>query len=202
MIYEPKRWAGPTKGATALEPVPLEVFKAHYRIDDADEDALIAEKLRQARELVEQMANRQLITSTYTYQIDGFPTGTSDLIQLPGGTLQSVTSISYVDGNGDTQTWGSSNYDVDTRHVPGRIGLAYNRTWPTIRDWGLPVTITYVAGYGDNPADVPEALRGAIEMIAAELLEHREESVTGASIAMVPIGAKRMAYGKRVHSFH
>lgn len=199
-IFRPQR-RSLVEGAPAREPVGLEVMKAHSAIEAAESDALIGGYIATAREMVEEMANRALITQTRIYKIDRFPPAAEQLIELPGGTLQSVTSIQYVDENGATQTWGPSNYTVDTGHAPGRVGLAYQVSWPTVRPWDLPVTISYAVGYGDYPADVPEALRTAIQMIAAELFERREEGIVGVSIAEVPLHARRLVRGKRIRAY-
>lgn len=198
LVYKPARWSL-SKAAPSLEPVPLDVAKAHLRTTAADDDALIAGYVATARELVEEMTNRALMAQTWTLKIDRFPVSSSQVLELPGGRVLSVTSIKYLDGDGVEQTWASSNYSVDTAHEPGRVGLAYSASWPSHRDWDLPITVVYSVGYGADPADVPESLRTAVQMIAAELYENREESVIGVSVADVPVGARRLAYAKRIH---
>lgn len=174
--------------APAQEPIPLEEFKAHARVVDAEEDALLAGYVMAARKVIERRTHRALITQTWTASIDRFPLSQDGMIELPGGKLQSVTSISYVDLAGATQTWSSSEYTVHTEFDPGRIGLAHNEDWPAVREWGLPITITYIVGYGDDPADVPEDLRMAILMLALELAERRHDTDTEVSLDMVPWG--------------
>ncbi len=196
-IYRPAR-SSLAAGAPALEPVGIEVMKAHSRIENSASDALIAGYIATARELVEEMAGRALIIQTRVYRIDRFPLSTGQLIELPGGSLQAVTSITYVDSDGATQTWAAANYIADTNHAPGRVGLAWGVSWPTIRQWGLPVTISYDVGYGDNPGDVPEKLRTAIQLIAAELFERREDAIAGTIITEVPLSARRLALSERI----
>ena len=198
VIFRPNRW-NLGKTVPAQEPVGLEEMKDWARIDDADNDATISGNIVAARRWVETFTQRALITQTYTYKIDRFPGPITTVIELPGGNTQSVTSIAYLDTNGDSQTWTASDYIVDATSEPALIGLAYNVAWPSIREWDLPVTITYPAGYGDDPGDVPEELRTAIKIIAAELGENREDSIIGATIASVPWGAKRLVEPYRIH---
>ena len=181
------------------EPVTLDELKAHLRIFHFDEDLEISAYLRAARETAEAWANRALITQTATVKMSRFLVSTTQLIELPYGTLQSVTSITYVDEAGDSQAWASSNYVVDTGHVPGRVGLAYNASWPTIRDWDLPITIIYEVGFGSSATDVPQALRTAVKMIAAEMYERRDNSIIGAAVSETTLPARTLTNIYRVH---
>ena len=82
-----------------------------------------------------------------------------------------MTSIQYVDDAGDTQTLSTSLYQVDTKSQPGRIIPAYGESWPTVRSDTLnAVTVNFVAGYGDDPEDVPAGLRHAVKLICGALV--------------------------------
>ena len=197
-IFRPNRWSL-SKTDPAQEPVGLEEMKAHARIDDADNDATISGLIVAARRWVETLTHRALITQTFVYKIDRFPGPVTTVIELPGGNTQSLTSIAYIDTNGDSQTWTASNYIADLVSQPALVGLAYDADWPNIREWDLPVTLTYSAGYGDDPGDVSEELRTAIKMLAAELYENREDSIVGVPIASVPWGVKFLADPFRIH---
>ncbi len=197
-IFRPHRWSL-SKTAPAQEPVGIEEMKDWARVDDSDNDATIAGNIIAARRWVETLTHRALITQTFVYKISRFPGPITTVIELPGGKTQTLTSIAYLDTDGDSQTWASANYIADLVSEPALVGLAYNISWPSIREWSLPITITYDAGYGDDPGDVPEELRTAIKIIAAELFENREDSIIGAPIASVPWGAKRLADPFRIH---
>ncbi len=197
-IFRPNRWSL-AKTAPSVEPVTLDQMKAHARIDDFDNNELIGLQIKAARRWVENFTHRALITQTFTYKIDSFPNSTTAVIELPGGNTQSVTSIAYLDTNGDSQTWASANYITDLTSEPALIGLAYNIDWPSIREWDLPVTIVYVAGYGDSSADVPAELQAAIKMVASELHENSEESVIGSTVTGVLWNAQRLAEAYRIH---
>ena len=197
-IFRPNRWSL-SKTDPAQEPVGLEEMKAHSRIDDVDNDAIISGLIVAARRWVETLTHRALITQTFVLKIDRFPGPVTTVIELPGGNTQTLTSIAYLDDNGDSQTWAAFNYIADLVSQPALVGLAYNIDWPSIREWELPVTITYSAGYGDDPGDVPEELRTAIKMLAAELYENREDSIVGVPISPVPWGVKMLADPFRIH---
>lgn len=185
-IYRPSRYSI-SETAPAKEPVSLGELKAHARVDFSDEDGLLSGFIESARKRVEAFTQRALITRTVTYKIDRFPPRETQVLELPRGNLQSVTSIQYLDTDGASQTWGAANYDVDTAWTPGRVALAYDKDWPDIRQWGLPVTITYDVGFGDDPGDVPEDIRNAIKLLATDLYEHRNVQVVGQSVGATMI---------------
>ena len=197
-IFRPHRWSL-SKTEPAQEPIGLEEMKDWVREDSADNDATIAGNIIAARRWVERLTHRAFITQTYVYKISRFPGPITTVIELPGGKTKTLTSIAYLDTEGDSQTWASANYIADLVSEPALVGLAYNIDWPSIREWSLPITITYDAGYGDDPGDVPEDLRTAIKILAAELYENREDSIVGATIASVPWGVKMHADSYRIH---
>lgn len=198
-IYRPIRWATNVTVQPTQEPILLEEMKTHARVTAPEEEALLAGNIIAAREWAEAYTQRALITQTRTLKIDRFPNREDAVIELPGGAIQSVSSISYTDTDGNPQTWATANYVVDTEWEPGRIGLAYNKNWPTdARIWDLPITITYVAGYGDDPSDVPQLIREAIMRVALELYEMRQET-TSESMESVAWGARALASRYRIN---
>lgn len=161
-----KRTVAPT-----VEPVTVSSLKQHARATDTnDEDSIAYEWLVGCREMVETDAQVALCTQTWTLQFDQFP---CDVIEFPIWPLASVTSVSYVDTSGATQTWNSSNYIVNTANKPGRLTLAYGATWPNARLQENSITVTFVAGFG-GMTDVPQIYKQAIRLLAAECFISRE----------------------------
>lgn len=169
----------------AVEPVSLADLKSHRRIGHALDDDLLAALIKAARQYVETATQRALVTQTWQLLLDEFP-GVDDGIILPKPRLQAVTAVTYVDGNGDTQTLAASKYSVDTRRDPGWLVPAYAEEWPETREQINAVTVSFRAGYGDAAADVPEGLRQAILLLAGHWYEHREAVAAGA-LAQVPL---------------
>src|SRR5688500_11691380 len=104
------------------EPVTLDEAKAHLRVTTADDNTLITALIAAARQLVEDFTNRSLITQTWEWRLDAFPSWTLCVPQAP---LVSVTSIQYVDPSGVTQVLANTEYLVDAQSQPGRITPAY-----------------------------------------------------------------------------
>jgi len=159
--------------APSVEPVTTTNQKDWMRVDGSDEDALIGNLASASRAYVEMSTSRQMITATWQYTITDFPTG--DLV-LPISPLQSVSSITYVDNAGDTQTWSSSLYTVDTASDVGRVRPIYNEDYPSSRGYTDDVVITFISGYGDASSDVPDTALTAIKLLASNWFENRESN--------------------------
>jgi uncharacterized phiE125 gp8 family phage protein len=183
--------------APAAEPITLEEAKAHLRVLDTDQDTGITAMIVAAREWAEQVTWRALITQTLEVYLDSFPCfyvrnqtwpryagDTQGHIVLPRPRLQSVTSVKYIDEDGDEQTLSSDKYHVDTKAEPGTISLVSGETWPTTKELHpQPVTVKYVAGYGDNASDVPQPIKSAMLLRITDLYEFRGEKVAGTAMS-------------------
>lgn len=183
-----------------VEPVTIDEAKAHLRVDHADEDALIHGLIRAAREYVENVTARTLITTTYDLSLPAFPS--CGYIEFPRSPVQSVTSVTYRDSAGASTTWGTSNYLVDTAGLVGRLVPAYGVSWPSFTAYPVnPVTVRFVAGYG-AAGDVPEQLRQAMLLYLTHLYENRS-ATGGASNAVreIDLGVRALLAQYRVHTF-
>lgn len=120
------------------------------------------------------MLGRAIITQTWQMTLSRFPIG-KGAITLPLPPLQSVTSIVYIDDDGDELTLDGGLYQVANKgKYPSHVVPAYGQTWPSTRDMPDAVTVTFVAGYGDGAEDVPGAIRNAGLLMIGDLYEHRE----------------------------
>jgi len=119
------------------------------------DDPLLTALITSARVAAETMTNRALVTQTWDLVLDRFPGWE---MHIPKAPLQSVSSISYVDSNGVTQTLAATDYQVDPKSEPGRITPAYGQVWPSARGQMNAVTMRFVAGYG-AAADVPRGIK-------------------------------------------
>jgi uncharacterized phiE125 gp8 family phage protein len=171
-----------------VEPVTLAEAKAHLRLDTNTDDTYVSALITAARERVELFLRRALITQTIEYTIDGFPAGEIDLPRPP---LQSIEWIKYIDTAGTLQTLPLANYvaDVSSNEI-ARVALAWNRFWPITRCLINAVVIRFVAGYGDSPEDVPQAIRHGILIEIGNLYENREDVVVGQAINMMPVSER------------
>jgi len=172
--------------APAVEPVTLAEMKLFARVSISEDDAQLGVIISSARQYVENALGRQFITATYKLTLPRFPTGYdhcgvmwSNEIMLPRSPLQSVSSITYLDNDGNRQTLAAASYLVTTSAAPGYIEPAYLCEWPAVREQSDSVQVIYKAGYGDLASDVPEAAKLAIMQLGAWLYGQREPVIVG-----------------------
>lgn len=177
-----------------VEPIDISTAMSDLKLDaDNTESNLLLIWIQAARELVETRTGRSLITQTRVIKFDTFPC--YDSIYLTHGPVQSVTSVKYIDEAGNEQTLNASSYWLDLDSDVPRIVV--KESWPQIRlNQPNAVIITYVCGYGDEPDNVPAALRSAILLYLAHLYKNREEGAerekTTGIIDEVPFGAEML----------
>lgn len=177
--------------APSVEPVTTTNQKDWMRVDGSDEDTLIGNLAAASRAYVEMSTGRQMITATWVYKFDTFPS--SGDIVIPISPLQSVSSITYVDTAGDTQTWSSGEYTVDTASDMGRVRPNYDEDYPSCRGYSQDVVVTFVAGYGDASSDVPDTALTAIKLLAANWFENRESNAA-ISLNEVPMALQTLIW--------
>lgn len=165
----------------ASEPILLSDAKLHLRIESSytADDTYISTLLSVAREYVESITNRKLITQTWEAYLTDWPRS-ADYISLPFGSLQSVTSVVYIDSDGTSHTWPNTEYTVESTTEPGRIVLNYMHSWPSVTlHPSNPIQIQFVCGYGANGSAVPMPIIHAIKLMISDMYEQREPFVVG-----------------------
>jgi len=191
----------------AVEPITVADAKTELGITAGDQDARLARLIRTARELAEQYTNRAFITQTLGLQLDAFPergipwwdgvrqvsiqafTG-GDPIWLPRPPAIAVTSVTYWDADDTEFTMDATQYEVDAMSEPARLVLLSGASWPfSVRAYRAGL-VTYTAGYGSDPADLPGVIAEAILSHVRDSVERPNPAVTSENIDNVAV-----AYG-------
>jgi uncharacterized phiE125 gp8 family phage protein len=173
-----------------LEPILPEELKEQLRIDYTDHDPELQHLITEARMWAEDNElGRVLVNRTVTEKFREF----EDEMELRWPTVSSITSVTYIDTNGVSQTAGTSYYELGQRYGIGVCRLKYGQTWPSTRDQEDAVTIVYVAGYGATRHSVPLAIRQAIKCYATYRYDGSidEELLKTARRLLGPHSAKR-----------
>jgi uncharacterized phiE125 gp8 family phage protein len=179
----------------SFEPVSTAQAKAHLRIFHSLDDTYLAASsggstsvITTARQMIENYCGIAIPNTTFTSVYDSFPAntsinnsngevfnGSSYEIALPRSPLVSVTSVTYVDAAGTTQTLSAStDYTVKSYNGIGRIQLLDGKSWPSLIGGGAGVvTVVYVAGHGSSATAIPVALKHAILMQCSTLYDYR-----------------------------
>lgn len=184
--------------APLTEPISLTDAKAHLRVNTKDDDEDIDKIIVAATSFAETILRRRLITQSYDLFLDGFPTD-DEWVIVPFPPLIAVTTVKYnQESDGIQTTMPSADYIVDSNRDPGRIALAFDKTWPDTRDIINAVEIRFQAGYGASHQDVPGDIRHAIKIMISHFYEHREPVIPGTVIAKVPDSARALLWHHRV----
>jgi len=162
------------------------------RTNTTDENDLIESYIAAARQTAELCLGRTLIDTSYTLTLDAFPPE----ILLLRAPIQSVTSIAYIDDNGDTQTLDSGQYQVDAASEPGRVIPAYGCSWPSTREQMNAVSVIYLAGYGDERGDVPEWAKIIVYLLLGVYYENRE-GIAPIALHELPFGIRSLIWNHR-----
>ena len=141
--------------------LPLNDVLAFARIDGQDDDFTVRALIRAAVGELDGrdgFLGRALVTQTWKLTACDFPEWEWC---LPLPPLQSVSHIKYTNTSGVLTTVNSATYRVITDGDPcGMVIPVYGGAWPTdVRSEIGAVQVTFVAGYGDTAASVPEAIR-------------------------------------------
>lgn len=184
------------------EPITVAEVKDHLRISNNVEDDLLRGLITSERKLLEQNYSVKLINQTWELKLDSWPWG-ADCIEIPFYPLGSVTSIAYLDANGNSQTWSSSEYDVDVDSVPPRIAVLPDYVYPSLETGRIkPITITLVAGYGDDGSYVPDPILIALKMMVGHRYENREATGSvDSETKITPLGVDHLMAPYRQYGF-
>lgn len=190
--------------APTIEPITLVEAKAQCRGEVDDDDGLIAGFIITARQHLETETRRAFMTQAWDLTLDyDWPrervlSSLRPRIVLPRPPVQSVTSISYIDTAGATQTLAANQYKLAKANTgEWFIEPAYGAIWPSVRSEMAAVTVRFVAGYGSNPGDPPEPLRQAMLLLIGHYFENRE-AVAAGTLTELPLAVASLVFPFRV----
>lgn len=183
----------------AVEPVSLGEAREHLRVTHNEEDAVISALITAARVTVETVTRRSFITQTWRLYLDQFPLERG--IKIPHTPVQSIVHVKYYDENGAQQTLPAGDYWLDSVSAPARLSLREAKDWAdTEADRPNSVEITYLAGYGSAPTQVPAPIRHAIKLLVAHLYEN-PDIVNAGQLSTIPMSIDYLLAPYRVISF-
>jgi len=146
--------------------VTLADAKLWLKIDsDTTEDALITSLIHSAVNDFESYCNRAVRSQTVEMKFNDF----SETIELMRSPVASITSITYKDSDGASQTLSSSVYELDSWALPNRVVLKWGQSYPA----GTDVKVTYTAGYSEV-ASIPDGIKTVIKVMIRDYYKNRD----------------------------
>ncbi len=177
-----------------LEPLDLEEVKKQRRFSATTLDTRFDVWISAARQQFEEEAGLQLMLATRLCMGETFPIQSA--ITVKRAPVQSIVSVEYIGSDGITVVaMDPEDYEMfpstPTKGVypsPGGVRLAQGAAWPVGVDRPGGVRVTYTAGFGSAPGDVPELIAHALMMYVGDF--HRwSENQTEKSVTTTPIGS-------------
>lgn len=170
------------------EPLTLIEVKQHLGVEHDEQDTLIGLYLAAARQWIDGpswLGGRTLMPQTWELVLDAFPTHE---IALPLTPVQSITSITYDDADGNSMLVDGDEYYLDKDSNPAWL-VPLTDGWPTTLDAVNAVRIRFVAGYADAAA-VPAPIKAALLLLVGHLFSNREEvAQSPPARSQLPVGA-------------
>jgi uncharacterized phiE125 gp8 family phage protein len=151
-----------------IEPVSVTELKAHLRIDSAAEDAMLASLITTARLQIEAALSLALITQNWSWTFDRWPRRAA--VELPLSPVQSILSFTVTQSVSPLSVPPSA-YILDGQGIAAR--LITKHAWPQPDVAAMGIAITFAAGFGALPADVPAPIRQALLLLAAHWYGNR-----------------------------
>ncbi|MEP1206722.1 MAG: head-tail connector protein [Rhizobiaceae bacterium] len=155
----------------ALEPLELTDIKLYLRIDHDDEDQLLIDTLKAARQHVEAISNRKLITQSWRQYETSFPA--DHQLTLKVAPVQSLVAVTAYDCDGNAQLLDEDTVQLIRGSYPAAISFdsGFDAAASAVAANGLEIDI--IAGMGDTGVEVDDALKRAILMLVAHWYEFR-----------------------------
>lgn len=169
------------------EALTLADVKAHLRIDQADEDDLLAGLIAAAREHLERTTGLALISQAIRLYLDRWPQ--AGVIEMTRGPVQAISEVRIYDAAGVETTVDLSGHVLDGASRPARLWL---RSRPSPGQALNGVEIDFIAGFGEAGADVPDTLKRAMLVHIAAMYEFRGAVAVDMQPGVVPDGYARL----------
>lgn len=179
------RWYTKLVEGPSDEPLDVaDVRDNHLRSPNGSaEDAYIATLIASARRMAERITRRALISQRWQLIGSGFPVwypGLTNCISVPNPPLVAVTSLTYIDSDGNQQALAEgTDYLVSAPSGPtaGRAEItpAFGKTWPVARCQSDAVMVSFTAGYPED--QIPEDILHGMKLVIGEFYKQRSESV-------------------------
>ena len=138
------------------------------------DDTMVSELLEEAIGILEERGKVILQGATVYNKRYGWSVSGWEDVDFGTQALNTISSITYTDTDGDPQTLAATEYYLDTTRTQPRLVYLDYANLPECKD-GTVVTINMTAGYA-TAAEVPTGWRHILRRMVSEYYEHRTDS--------------------------
>lgn len=172
--------------------VSLTDFKQHVNWDysDASQDNVMTAYIKAATTQAELYTGRQFLTATWSILLNGFPSK----VAITKSPVSSISSVKYYDSENELQTLDSAEYNIEDGGTYDLHSILFDGSIPSTYDKPGSVVIEYVAGYGALPSAVPDPIRVAVMIQAANYFANRESEQTGTTSVSLLYGCHQLLF--------
>jgi uncharacterized phiE125 gp8 family phage protein len=149
-----------------VEPISLEEARLYLRLDDTQEDVLLASLVKAARLMLESATRLKFVSQSWRLSVASPPRSRS--LRIPLAPILSLDAVRAFDSGGIETLVDEAYYRLRRTSEPAEI--VFHDGFPGASG-GVEIDLT--AGFGPDAAQVPEPLRQAVRMLVAYWFENR-----------------------------
>ncbi len=161
---------------TGTAPLVLADAKLYMNIDASftADDTMIQDLIDEAIELTETLSRKYLQPVTYQLQRREWYDDNDHYVRFPFSPVRSITSVQYVDADGNTQALDAANYYLDRSTEEEKLRYISDIDYPTLHDDRRFVTVSIAAGYDGNAPDIlPKGFTRVLKYLVTDFYAQR-----------------------------
>lgn len=137
---------------------------------DISTETYLALLIKSVQKFGEQFTRREFLTKTFTVYFNNWCYS----YELKKSLLGAISSVKYIDADGDTQTVDSSLYGTTESTSYSKLYFKDDFTYPSLNSENpQPIIIEFTAGYGLTESSIPDAIKTAMLHHLAKLWQSR-----------------------------
>lgn len=186
-------------GAAPAAILTLEQVCNNLKVDVGDDDDVISRIIKTAQHFLEGSGleidgylGKALLNQTWA--LETFAPDNRGRVAIEFGPLQSVQTVEVM-VNGAYTTWDPANWRIARRGAAApEIAPMPLAAWPRRDLREDAIKISFTAGYGATPDELPFPIIQAAHLLCAHLYQNREAVVSGPrlTIAVLPLGVSSL----------
>lgn len=169
------------------EPLTLAEVKAHLRIDDGEEDALLLSLTGTAREYLERETGLCLLAQSWRLYLDNWPA--DGIVRIAKSPVRAVQTVTVYGEGGLALDVSLEDHLLDGEGRPARLWLRHP---PSPGRMVNGIEIDFSAGYGEAGTDVPDTLKRAMLIHVGHMFAYRGVLSPDQRPAGIPDGYQRL----------